>query len=60
MKDVYITSTNLYGGMYLYQIWCDGVVYDSMISRTGWLTWSQQQDIADGYREVLNSWEGIK
>jgi hypothetical protein len=46
--------------VYLYQIWCDGVVYDSMISRTGWLTWSQQQDIADGYREVLNSWEGIK
>lgn len=36
-----------------YQVWVNGVVYDEMSADGYPLTWSQQWDIAAGYREGL-------
>jgi hypothetical protein len=49
--DVYVTDAHPY-----YQVWVDGAVYDDMVSRPGFptLTWSQQWDIANGYKEALS------
>lgn len=45
------------GGIYLYQVMRGRhEVYDEFLS-TGPLTWSQQADVAEGYREAL---EGIE
>lgn len=50
--DVYVTENHP-----LYQVWVDGAVYDSMLANFGPpLTWSQQWDIADGYREALSAY----
>ncbi len=49
MIDIYITECHPF-----YQVWVDGKIYDEMTERTGTpLTWSQQWDIAQGYREAL-------
>ncbi len=51
--DVYVTEEGG-AGITWYQVWVDGVVYETMHLRTGpRLTWSQMADIAKGYREAL-------
>lgn len=47
--DVYVTESHP-----VYQVWVNGEVYDYFIARFGPpLTWSQQWDVASGYREAL-------
>lgn len=48
--DVYVTEAHPY-----YQVWVDGQIYDEMTMRKVDvpLTWSQQWDVASGYREAL-------
>ena len=49
--DVYVTESHPF-----YQVWVDGVVFDSFTSKFGPpLTWSQQWDVAAGYREALDT-----
>lgn len=53
--DVYVTETK-YGPEWIYDVWVDGKMYDRFYLRFGPpLTWSQQWDVAEGYREGL-SW----
>lgn len=52
MKDIYIDEANLFGD-WLYRIYVDGTKYDEFFSKTR-LTWSEQNDVVDGYREGLN------
>lgn len=49
--DVYVTECHPF-----YQVWVDGKIYDEMRVQPGHppLTWSQQYDIAAGYREALS------
>lgn len=49
--DVYVTESHPY-----YQVWVDGAVYAMMKSALGFppLTWSQQWEIANGYKEALD------
>lgn len=51
-EDVYVTEAHP-----IYQVWVDGRVYDWFEVRDGGapLTWSQQWDVAAGYREALES-----
>lgn len=47
--DVYVTESHPF-----YQVWVDGAIYDQFTARSGHpLTWSQQWDVAAGYREGL-------
>lgn len=49
--DVYVTENHPF-----YQVWVDGVVFDSFVARSGPpLTWSQQYDVAAGYLEALDT-----
>ena len=52
LRDVYVTEAHP-----VYQVWVDGKVFDQMKSAPGFppLTWSQQWDIAAGYREALSA-----
>ena len=43
------------GGMYLYLVMYGHEVYDQLVS-TRPLSWSQQADIASGYREALENY----
>lgn len=56
MIDIYVTEFHP-----VYQVWVDGQVYDTMISKSGHppLTWSQQWDMAEGYKEYLGGHNGI-
>lgn len=49
--DIYVTEFHPF-----YQVWVDGVVYETMKSAPGFppLTWSQMADVAAGYREALD------
>lgn len=53
MRDVYVTESGNTFPTY-YQVWVDGKVYDSfpLLSKPK-LTWSQMNDVADGYKEAL-------
>lgn len=55
VRDVYVAD-NSYGGIYYYIVYVDGQPYDRMDSSVS-LTWSQQADIAAGYREALSYYE---
>jgi hypothetical protein len=47
--DVYVSEDHPH-----YQVWVDGRIYDQFSARFGPpLTWSQQWDVADGYRQGL-------
>lgn len=47
--EVYVSECHPF-----YWVWVDGKIYDEMTVRNGIpLTWSQQWDIANGYREGL-------
>lgn len=51
--DVYLREAKTYGARpWHYQVWVDGRVFDTFDSTTP-LTWSQQWDVAAGYREAL-------
>ncbi len=52
MRDFYVTEAHPY-----YQVWVDGEIYDEMVSQRGFppLTWTQQFDVAAGYREALDT-----
>ena len=52
MIDVYVTETIL-GGQWLYQVWVDGKVFKHFYSDSA-LTWSQQDEVATGFREAFN------
>ena len=49
--DVYVSEAHPH-----YQVWVDGKIYDEMTMEPGHhpLTWSQQWDVASGYREALS------
>lgn len=48
MTDIYVTEFHPF-----YQVWVDGVVVNTMYANFGPpLTWSQQWDIVEGYREA--------
>lgn len=56
--DVYVTEFHPF-----YQVWVDGKVYDTLIANRAVdpmnnlpLTWSQQWDIALGYRQALENY----
>lgn len=52
--DIYVTEDALHGtGLWHYQVWVNGTVYDSFTSRTRPLTWAEQADVAAGYGEGL-------
>ena len=49
--DIYVTEFHPF-----YQVWVDGMVYDTFQTRFGQpLTLSQQLDIATGYQEALSA-----
>lgn len=52
MTDVYVSEAHPH-----YQVWVDGKIYDHMTMTPGHppLTWSQQWDVANGYREALDA-----
>jgi hypothetical protein len=44
-----------------YLVHVNGVVYDEFCYRSLYpLTWSQRQDIRDGYKEALDNYDGIQ
>lgn len=54
--DVYVTEAHPH-----YQVWVDGVIYDSFTANRAAnpmhnlpLTWSQQWDVANAYKEALD------
>lgn len=47
------------GGIYIYLVMVGHSVYDELIS-TKPLSWQAQADIAQGYREALENYEGIR
>lgn len=51
VMDIYVSEFHPF-----YQVWVDGSVYDTMRMYPGHppLTWSEQWDIANGYREALD------
>lgn len=50
MMDVYVTECHPF-----YQVWVEGKIYDQFRAQFGPpLTWAQQCDIAQGYREALD------
>lgn len=49
MIDVYVTENHPW-----YQVWVDGEIYDTFSVTGPPLTWSQQFDVAAGYREALD------
>jgi hypothetical protein len=49
--DVYLTEFHP-----VYQVWVNGEVYETFVMRHGApLTWSQQWDVASGYKEGLTA-----
>lgn len=53
MVDVYVSEEKMYGmGFYVYTVMVDGKPYDQFDSKTS-ITWSQQWDVAAGYRDAL-------
>ena len=58
--DVYVTEFHP-----VYQVWVDGQIYDTFLANRAVdptnnhpLTWSQQWDIARGYRDALENYNG--
>lgn len=49
--DIHVTSSRVFHD-WIYQVWVDGKVYDTLFTRK-WITQSQMDDIAAGYREYL-------
>jgi len=56
MIEIYLTETPLGGKVYLYNVWVDHVRYDEFVSRTGPLTWAEQDDVAREYRRGLDGY----
>lgn len=53
MPDVYVSEEKMYGmRLWVYTVMVDGKPYDTFESRTS-ITWSQQWDVAAGYRDAL-------
>lgn len=53
--DVYVREAGrVYGGGRAYTVEVDGKVLDSFTASGPYLTWSQLDDIAAGYREAIN------
>ena len=50
--DIYVSEAGG-SGIWIYQVWVDGEIYDQFTTSRS-LTWSQQNDIAKGYREALD------
>lgn len=49
--DVYVAEMHP-----VYQVFVNGELYDTFVVRKGApLTWSQQWDVAEGYREALDT-----
>jgi len=55
-EDVYLTEANLFGE-WLYRVMVNGVKRDEFFTKTR-LTWSEQTDVAAGYREGLDNRPG--
>lgn len=56
MVDVYVSEEKMYGmRLWVYTVMVDGQIYDTFESKTDPLTWSQQWDVAAGYREALTA-----
>lgn len=51
MRDIWIDDCSA-GGIYYYIVMVDGKKYDEFVSSRH-LTWSEQTDVAAGYREYL-------
>ena len=52
--DVYVREEWTYGGQAYYTVWVDGQLYDNFtLTKKPLLTWSQQIDVANGYKEAL-------
>lgn len=51
--DVYMSESHP-----VYQVWVDGKIYDEMTVRDGFspLTQTEQDEIANNYREALAKW----
>lgn len=53
--DVYVREAGrVYGGRRAYTVEVDGKILDQFTATGPYLTWSQLDDIAAGYREAIN------
>jgi hypothetical protein len=55
MADVEVWLDWHYGKQHGYSVVVDGKPYDHFVSNRGPLTYSEQRDVASGYREALDA-----